>query len=70
VIQRLAVVDADTLRVEDGPGYGGPGEPVRVERGADGSITAVRLAGGLRALPEPAFQAWMGARRRVRRDDG
>ena len=51
-LQHLAVVDADTLRVADGPGYGAPGELVRYERDAGGAVVAVRAGGGLRALPE------------------
>jgi D-alanyl-D-alanine carboxypeptidase len=44
--QRLEVVDADTLRyADDGPGLAAPGELVRYERAADGTVRSIRSAG-------------------------
>lgn len=44
----LEVVDADTLLIKAGPGYGGAGEPVSYLRGADGTVELVRAGGGSR----------------------
>lgn len=42
----LEVLDDDTARIADGNGYGSPGELVHWERGEDGAVAAVRIAGG------------------------
>ena len=52
VAQRLEVVDADTLRIAEGPGYGSPGERYVYERDGDGRVVAVRGGSGTTALPE------------------
>lgn len=44
----LQVVDADTLTVTAGPGFGGTGEPVTYTRAADGTPELVRTGGGSR----------------------
>ena len=49
-VDRLEVVDADTLRIAEGDGYGSVGETVRYERDADGGIARVRIAAST-ALP-------------------
>ena len=41
----VQVVDARTLRVAAQPGFGAAGELVHLERGADGGVASVRLAG-------------------------
>ncbi len=50
----LEVVDIDTLRVLPSAGYANAGEPVHLERGPDGSITAA-VAGGMRSWPVETF---------------
>ena len=64
--QRLAVVDDDTLRVVDGPGYGSPGEPIVYERDPDGAIVSVRGGSGSVALPDDDFRSAFGPRDRIR----
>ncbi|SDS03725.1 serine hydrolase domain-containing protein [Microlunatus soli] len=44
----LEVVDADTLTVTAGPGFGGTGEPMSYQRAADGTVELVRAGGGSR----------------------
>jgi hypothetical protein len=41
----LAVIDANTLRIEGGSDYGSVGETVRFERDADGKIVSVTFGG-------------------------
>jgi CubicO group peptidase (beta-lactamase class C family) len=55
-VSELRIVDASTLRIEKGGGYGAPGEAVRYERDADGHVTRV-IVGGVSAYPVEAFQA-------------
>lgn len=43
----LAVVDADTLVIASGPGYGAVGEHVRATRDATGRIATLRTASGM-----------------------
>ena len=63
--QRLAVVDDDTLRVVDGPGYGSPGEPIVYERDPDGRH---RLGARRQRLGRPARRRVPGRVRRSRPD--
>lgn len=63
--QHLDVVDADTLRIVDGPGYGSPGERYSYTRGTDGSVRAVRGSSGTTALPYDVFQAQLAGRDRI-----
>jgi CubicO group peptidase (beta-lactamase class C family) len=44
-IEELEVVDAGTLRVAAQPGFGPAGEPIRLERDADGRVVSLRLGG-------------------------
>ena len=44
-MEELQVVDARTLRVAAQPGFGAAGELLHLERGADGAVTSLRLAG-------------------------
>ena len=63
--QRLAVVDDDTLRVVDGPGYGSPGEPIVYERDPDG---ADRRGPRRQRLGRPPRRRLPGRLRRPRPD--
>ena len=68
--QRLEVVDADTLRIAEAPGYGSPGERYVYDRDGDGAVRAVRGGSGTTALPDDVFTAAARARRdRIRRGD-
>jgi CubicO group peptidase (beta-lactamase class C family) len=67
--QRLAVVDDDTLRMVDGPGYGSSGEPVAYTRDPDGVVVAVRGGSGSIALPDDQFRASLEGRDRIRRGE-
>jgi CubicO group peptidase (beta-lactamase class C family) len=69
-MDRLAVLDADTLRIDDGPGYGSPGERIEYERDASGSILAIRGGSGSTARPDTVFRAALAARDRIRLGDG
>ena len=44
-IEELEVVDAGTLRIAAQPGFGPAGEPIRLERDADGRVVSLRLGG-------------------------
>jgi CubicO group peptidase (beta-lactamase class C family) len=66
---RLTVVDDDTLRVADGPGYGSPGEPMVYERDLDGAVISVRGGSGSLGLPDDVFRAALGDRDRIRLGD-
>jgi CubicO group peptidase (beta-lactamase class C family) len=66
---RLTVVDDDTLRVADGPGYGSPGEPLVYERDPNGAVRSVRGGSGSVGLPDDAFRAALGDRDRIRLGD-
>jgi D-alanyl-D-alanine carboxypeptidase len=44
-VEELQVVDDRTLRVAAQPGFGAAGEPVPLERDAEGRVVALRLAG-------------------------
>jgi D-alanyl-D-alanine carboxypeptidase len=44
-VEELQVVDAATLRVAAQPSFGAAGEPVPLERDADGRVVSLRLAG-------------------------
>lgn len=46
-LTELTVVDADTLLMAAGPGYGSVGEHVRAERDAAGRITTLRTSSGM-----------------------
>ena len=63
--QHCAVVDADTLRIVDGPGYGSPGERYTYTRDEDGRVRAVRGSSGTTALPYDVFQARLAGRDRI-----
>ena len=64
--QRLAVVDDDTLRMVDGPGYGSPGEPIVYERDPDGAHRRGARRERSFALPDDVFRAAFGDRDRIR----
>ena len=64
--QRLEVIDADTLRIADGPGYGSPGERYVYDRDDAGRVLAVRGSSGTTALPEQAFRARLAGSARIR----
>ena len=66
VAQRLEVLDADTLRIADGPGYGSPGERYVYERDGAGRVVSVRGSSGTTALPEQAFRAQLAGFDRIR----
>lgn len=53
-VGELGVVDADTLRVLTGPGYGSVGETVRLSRDSHGRVTTLRTGSGMTTwrLPE------------------
>lgn len=58
-VGELAVLDADTLQVVTGPGYGSVGETVRLSRDEQGRVTTLRTGSGmttwrLAELPLPA----------------
>jgi CubicO group peptidase (beta-lactamase class C family) len=65
-LQRLEVVDDDTLRIAGGPGYGSPGERFEYHRDGDGTVTAVRGGSGSTLLPDAAFAAAIARRQRIR----
>jgi CubicO group peptidase (beta-lactamase class C family) len=67
--QHLDVVDDDTLRIAEAPGYASPGELVRYGRAADGSPSWVRI-GAATARPIAGYAVWIAGRDRIRRDDG
>ncbi|MGY2082180.1 serine hydrolase domain-containing protein [Blastococcus sp. SYSU DS0539] len=54
-IEELEIVDASTLRVAAQPSFGPAGEPVPVERGADGRVVSLRL-GGVTSRPVEEFR--------------
>lgn len=60
VAQRLVVSDGRLVQ-EPVPGFGTVGEPVQVERDADGAITSVRI-GALTAWPVEEYRARSGRR--------
>ena len=62
--QRLEVVDDDTLRIAEAPGYGSPGERYVYDRAPDGAIRSVRGGSGSTALPIETFRADVRAARR------
>jgi hypothetical protein len=51
----LAVIDANTLRIEAGSDYGSVGELVRFERDADGEIVSVTY-GGMTMYPIETYR--------------
>jgi hypothetical protein len=67
-VQRLEVLDADTLRIADGPGYGSPGERFVYER-VGGRVRSVRGGSGTLALPYDEFTAALARRDRIRLGD-
>jgi CubicO group peptidase (beta-lactamase class C family) len=67
--QGLVVVDDDTLRMVDGPGYGSSGEPMAYERDHDGTVVAVRGGSGSIAVPDDRFRASLEGRERIRRGE-
>jgi D-alanyl-D-alanine carboxypeptidase len=62
---RLDVVDADTLRTAETPGYGAPGELIRFERDGDGAVVSVRAGSGITGYPFEAYRAAIAARSAV-----
>lgn len=64
--QRLEVVDDDTLRIAEAPGYGSPGERYVFSRDGDGRIRSVRGGSGTTALPLESFQALLASQERIR----
>jgi CubicO group peptidase (beta-lactamase class C family) len=69
-MDRLAIVDADTLRIADGPGYGSPGERVEYERDATGIAVAIRGGSGTTARRDETFRASLAQRDRIRLGQG
>jgi len=61
----LEVVDADTLRITEAPGYGSPGELLQYTRAADGSIVSVRGGSGNTSTPIALFRESMERRTRL-----
>lgn len=59
---RLEVIDADTLRIAETPGYGAPGELVRFERDAAGAVVSLRTASGNTAYPIDAYRTAISRR--------
>jgi CubicO group peptidase (beta-lactamase class C family) len=53
-MEKLEVVDADTLRIAEAPGYSSPGETVRYTR-SDGRVTSV-LLGGITIVPVEEYE--------------
>jgi CubicO group peptidase (beta-lactamase class C family) len=68
-LQRLEVVDDDTLRVAEAPGYASPGERFVYDRGPDGTVRSVRGGSGSTALPVDVFTAAFARRGRIRLGD-
>lgn len=58
----LRVLDEQTLVVERCGGYGAPGERLRYDRDADGSVTSVRAAGGSTWWSADRFAAAIASR--------
>lgn len=52
----LEVVDAHTLRMVEGPGYGSVGEDMVFEHAADGSVTSLRGSSGTTLWPFETFR--------------
>ena len=61
----LEVVDADTLRIAEAPGYGSPGELVKYTRAEDGSILSIRGGSGMTSTPIASFGESIRSRARV-----
>jgi CubicO group peptidase (beta-lactamase class C family) len=68
-VQRLAMVDDDTLRIDAAPGYGSPGERFEYRRDSSGAVVAVRGGSGSTAVPDEAFRAAFAQRDRIRLGD-
>jgi len=66
---RLDVVDADTLRIADAPGYGSPGERYVYTRNPDGAVGSIRGGSGTTAWPLEVFRAALAGRDRIRLGD-
>ena len=60
--QRLEVVDDDTLRIADGPGYGSPGERYVYERDRTGASSPCAAAAARWPCPTTASGPALGAR--------
>ncbi|GAB2695130.1 serine hydrolase domain-containing protein [Thalassiella azotivora] len=65
----LERVDADTLRVVRGRGYGAVGEHLRFDRADDGSVRSVRLASSITAYPVDTLRAAVTQRERITLQD-
>ena len=61
----LEVVDADTLRITEAPGYGSAGELLKYTRAEDGSVVSIRGGSGMTSTPIASFRGSIGHRRRV-----
>lgn len=64
-VTKLDVVDDDTLRVVETPGYGSPGELVRFDRDDAGDVVRVRAGSGMSAYPFDAYRAAIASRSMV-----
>jgi hypothetical protein len=62
---RLEIVDADTLRIVESPGYASPGERFVYTRDAGGGIVSVRGGGATTAVPFERLRASMAASSRI-----
>jgi CubicO group peptidase (beta-lactamase class C family) len=65
VTTKLDLVDADTLRIAETPGYGSPGERMRFERDGAGAVVSVRAGSGMTAYPIEAYRAAVASRSMV-----
>jgi D-alanyl-D-alanine carboxypeptidase len=62
-MEKLEVVDGDTLRIAEAPGYSSPGELVRYTR-SDGRVTSV-LLGGTTMVPVEEYERVLGGLDRI-----
>ncbi len=62
-MEKLEIVDADTLRIAEAPGYSSPGETVRYTR-TDGRVTSV-LLGGMTIVPAEEYERVLGGLDRI-----
>jgi CubicO group peptidase (beta-lactamase class C family) len=67
---RLEVIDDDTLRIAETPGFASPGERYEFERGPDGSVSRVRGGSATTAYPYERFREMVAGWERIGRRDG
>jgi CubicO group peptidase (beta-lactamase class C family) len=66
---RLEVIDDDTVRIVDAPGYASPGERYEIEREPDGTIRSLRGGSATTSYPLGRFEAAAETHGRVRLGD-